>query len=123
LGAKPKTADGADDEDDAANADQVSARKPAGTEFLRVKRAELPPEPTLAEKISSQKDFSHGIFDGGDPEFRRFTVKDYEVKEASIIASRSNFYLPFPMLDLGVAPLKRLGFFCSFSPKSKERFS
>ncbi|MEK7355539.1 MAG: outer membrane protein assembly factor BamD, partial [Bdellovibrionota bacterium] len=64
--------------------------------------------PSKAEEISSQKDFSHGIFDGGDPEFNRFGVKDYEIREEAIIASRSNFYLPFPMLDLGNQQLKNL---------------
>jgi tetratricopeptide (TPR) repeat protein len=64
--------------------------------------------PSLAEQISSAKDFSHGIFDGGDPEFRRFTVKDYEINEDSIFKSRGNFYLPFPMLDLGNPQLKAL---------------
>ncbi|MES2963532.1 MAG: hypothetical protein V4760_06550 [Bdellovibrionota bacterium] len=56
-------------------------------------------QPTLAEEISSQKDFNHGIFDGGDPEFTRFTVKDYEIREEAVIASRSNFYLPFPTAE------------------------
>lgn len=65
-------------------------------------------KPSLAEEISSAKDFSHGIFDGGDPEFRRFTVKDYEVNEDAIFKSRGNFYLPFPMLDLGNPQLKAL---------------
>jgi len=65
-------------------------------------------QPSLAEQISSSKDFSHGIFDGGDPEFRRFTVKDYEISEDSIFKSRGNFYLPFPMLDLGNPQLQAL---------------
>lgn len=64
--------------------------------------------PSLAEQISSQKDFSHGIFDGGDPEFTRFSIKDYEIREEAIIASRVNYYLPFPMLDLGNQQLKTL---------------
>lgn len=39
-----------------------------------------------------------GIFDGGDPEFERFSVKDYEVKEDAILRSKENYYIPFPML-------------------------
>lgn len=39
---------------------------------------------------------SHGLFDGADPEFERFSIKDYEVSEESIIKSRDRFYIPFP---------------------------
>lgn len=39
-----------------------------------------------------------GLFDGADPEFERFTIKDYEVKEAAIIKSRDRFYIHFPWL-------------------------
>ena len=40
------------------------------------------------------------IFDGGDPQFERFNIKDYEVKEESIIGSREKVYLEFPMLKV-----------------------
>jgi tetratricopeptide (TPR) repeat protein len=50
---------------------------------------------------SADTDFGHsGIFDGGDPNFDRFSVKDYEVKEDSVIASRQKVYLDFPMLQM-----------------------
>lgn len=39
-----------------------------------------------------------GIFDGGDPTFDRFAIRDYEIKEEAIVRSRENLYLPFPML-------------------------
>lgn len=39
-----------------------------------------------------------GIFDGGDPDYERFSVKDYEIKEDAIIASQDKYYIPFPML-------------------------
>lgn len=41
-----------------------------------------------------------GIFDGGDPEFERFSIKDFELKEDSVIRSRENFYIVFPMLKV-----------------------
>jgi len=85
----------------------AEARTPAGDGLL-VAKGKLPDGPTLAEQISSKKDFNHGIFDGGDPEFRRFSIKDYEIKEEAMIAAKANFYLPFPMLDLGVPQLKAL---------------
>ncbi|MES2854686.1 MAG: tetratricopeptide repeat protein, partial [Bdellovibrionota bacterium] len=82
-------------------------RNPAGSDLLLMAKGPVEP-PSLAEQISSRKDFTHGIFDGGDPEFRRFSVKDYEIKEDSIIASRANYYLPFPTLDLGQPQLSAL---------------
>ena len=39
-------------------------------------------------------------FDGGDPNFDRFAIKDYEIKEDSVIASKARVYLKFPMLKL-----------------------
>jgi tetratricopeptide (TPR) repeat protein len=87
--------------------DEDAERTPAADGEI-VARNELPLGPTLAEEISSKKDFSHGIFDGGDPEFKRFSIKDYEIKEDAITASHANFYLPFPMLELGVPQLKAL---------------
>jgi tetratricopeptide (TPR) repeat protein len=86
---------------------QKAKRSPAASD-APLTNAAKDEKPSLAEEISSQKDFSHGIFDGGDPEFRRFTVKDYEINQDSIFKSRGNFYLPFPMLDLGNPQLKAL---------------
>lgn len=40
-----------------------------------------------------------GVFDGGDPNYDRFSIKDYEIKEEAIIASKENYYIPFPMLQ------------------------
>jgi tetratricopeptide (TPR) repeat protein len=40
------------------------------------------------------------VFDGGDPHFERFAIKDYEVKEDAVIASRQKVYLDFPMLQV-----------------------
>lgn len=94
---------------DDGNEDETEdeARAPA-SDGLLVAKGELPAAPSLAERLSSQKDFDHGIFDGGDPEFRRFSLKDYEIKEDAILASKANFYLPFPMLELGTPQLKAL---------------
>ncbi|MFN7825242.1 MAG: tetratricopeptide repeat protein [Pseudobdellovibrionaceae bacterium] len=39
-----------------------------------------------------------GVFDGADPHFDRFSIKDYEVREDAILASRENVYLEFPIL-------------------------
>lgn len=39
-----------------------------------------------------------GLFDGADPDFERFAIKDYEIKESSILRAKDNDYIPFPML-------------------------
>ena len=39
-----------------------------------------------------------GLFDGADPDFERFSIKDYEIKDESIIQSRDRFYIRFPWL-------------------------
>lgn len=49
-----------------------------------------------------------GIFDGGDPDYDRFAVKDYEMKEDAVIRSRDNYYIPFPMLEPVVAYWEKL---------------
>jgi hypothetical protein len=69
----------------AAKDKDSNGRKPAGTDYVVVDddKDALPP-PSLAEQISMKKDFHHGIFDGGDPEFRRFTIRDYEVRQESM---------------------------------------
>lgn len=76
-------------------------RKPSG-DFFRI---DGPKSEALA---SDEKDVMHGIFDGGDPEFRRFSVQDFEIKEESLIASRGNLYIQFPMLQLDSPHLKAL---------------
>lgn len=90
-------------------------REPAGGDFVIVAKqgptgaTTLSAEPaSLAEQIASRKDFERGIFDGGDPEFRRFTVKDYEIRESARLQSRAALRIPFPMLDLGFPKLGEL---------------
>lgn len=100
------TKDGDQDEDE--DEDGKSGDRLPAADGLYVARGVLPAAPTLAEQLSSKKDFNHGIFDGGDPEFRRFTIKDYEIREDAIIASRANYYLAFPMLELGTPQLRAL---------------
>ncbi len=41
---------------------------------------------------------NYGLFDGADPEFDRFVMKDYEIKEESIIKNKDRFYIPYPWL-------------------------
>jgi tetratricopeptide (TPR) repeat protein len=41
---------------------------------------------------------NYGLFDGADPDFERFAMKDYDIKEDSIIKNRDRFYIPYPWL-------------------------
>ena len=58
--------------------------------------------------------FESGVFDGGDPNYDRFRIKNYEKKEASLIASQQNIYLRYPML---LQKLSRLEVFKNNSPE------
>jgi len=83
-------------------------RRPAGSDLKIAVKAEQPTVPSPKEKTEARKDLNYGIFDGGDPEFERFAIKDYEIKGDPVKTSRMNFYLPFPMLDLGVPHLEAI---------------
>jgi hypothetical protein len=71
----------------------LKERSPASTDFLQVNPQGMP----LVQPTGSVQR-NVGILDGGDPEFERFSIKDYEVKEEAIIASQENVYLEFPVL-------------------------
>lgn len=73
-------------------------RRPAGDEFLSVD----------AQAVPSETKLKFGIFDGGDDNYDRFRIKDYEIREDAIISSRQNIYLPFPMLKMQVSQLGEL---------------
>lgn len=75
-----------------------SDRKPAGDEFINVAASEEKADLSLRT----------GIFDGADENYDRFRIKDYEIKEEAIIASKYNIYLKFPMLNMKVSQLDRL---------------
>jgi tetratricopeptide (TPR) repeat protein len=69
-------------------------RMPAADE-LSATKAVVPAEPdALANTMVGMA----GIFDGGDPNFERFAVRDHEIKEEAIVRSQENLYIPFPML-------------------------
>ena len=56
---------------------------------------------------SEEEPLLTGVFDGEDVNFNRFRLKDYDIKEESIIQSRQNIYLPFPMLKMPISHLKQ----------------
>jgi tetratricopeptide (TPR) repeat protein len=79
-------------------------RSPSGSELLTVEKA--------GEKTSEQtkKSLSQtgGVFDGNDPDFNRFRVKEFEIKEDAIIASKQNIFIKFPMLQMSSSELPKL---------------
>lgn len=85
---------------DYAKIESNAQRKPAGDEVLQI------PANTSPESGDVKTKF--GIFDGGDENYDRFRIKDYEIREDAIIASRQNVYLPFPLLKMKVSQLDKL---------------
>jgi tetratricopeptide (TPR) repeat protein len=71
---------------------KATQRKPATADALVISNQGV----NVAQNDSVNR---FGIFDGGDPNYDRFSVKDYEIKEESIIRSKDNYYIPFPMLQ------------------------
>jgi tetratricopeptide (TPR) repeat protein len=86
-------------------------RKPSSTDVLLI-NPQGPADAAGAASIQGTSDGGEeklsGIFDGGDPKFERFQIKDYEIKEDAIIASRENYYLDFPMLRTESDELSRI---------------
>ncbi len=72
------------------------ARTPAGGDALVIAKGPLTADVVKSEDLTVRS----GIFDGGDPNFERFSMKDYEIKEQAILRSKENYYIPFPMLNL-----------------------
>lgn len=73
-------------------------RSPSSSEILTVE---------IENRPSSGK-LKSGVFDGGDPTYDRFRIKDYEIKEESIIGSRENIYIKFPIVKLKTSRLKEI---------------
>ncbi|MBX3039491.1 MAG: tetratricopeptide repeat protein [Bdellovibrionaceae bacterium] len=58
--------------------------------------------------IAPSSEAKGGLFDGSDPQFERFGIKDYEIKEDAILRARDNDYIPFPMLFSGNDALEQV---------------
>jgi tetratricopeptide (TPR) repeat protein len=80
-------------------------RKPASDEILQVDQSTKPGTTVALNTDSSSEpnvdiQNERGIFDGGDPNYNRFRIKDYQIKEEAVIASQQNSYIRYPMLAL-----------------------
>ncbi len=87
--------------------DKKTGRKVASDEILVVDPKGTKPAEETADKSVDIR-YQQGVFDGADPSFKRFAIKDYEVKEEAIIASKQNIYLQFPMLKMPVSKFEGL---------------
>lgn len=91
-------------------------RKPATADTLTIANQGV----AVAQNSDTVKS---GIFDGGDPDYDRFSIKDYEVKEEAMIRAKDNYYIPFPMLETPVSyweKMKVTPTIYQVSPKSTE---
>ncbi|MGZ3794854.1 MAG: tetratricopeptide repeat protein [Pseudobdellovibrionaceae bacterium] len=68
----------------------AKSRRPASTDLLQIKK-----EGSSAENLVENRS---GLFDGGDPNFDRFMIKDYEIKEDSLLRSKESYFIPYPMI-------------------------
>lgn len=84
---------------------EKGGRKPAGSELLEVT---APSQSTKTDEPDVFSPFQAGSFDGSDPKFERFLMKDYQIREEAIIAGRQNIYIPFPMLKMETNRLSEL---------------
>jgi tetratricopeptide (TPR) repeat protein len=88
----------------------VKQSKKAGQ--LPAKKPERAPasESIVAEEIVKSGVASNdiGVHDSADPDFSRFKILSADIKESSVIASRGNIYLQYPILDDRQPILKEL---------------
>lgn len=81
-------------------------RKPAASELIVAEEVEAPDQ--------SLFQFLQGIYDSGDANYKRFQIKDYEIREEAIIAAKNNIYIRFPILKL---PATRLEYYQKNPPE------
>lgn len=90
----------------AVKAVEKPADKPAATKTAAKKNHNRKPATADVLVVKEDGANSHdstpsrsGLFDGGDPNFERFSIKDYEIKEDALIRSRDQYYIPYPMIQ------------------------
>ena len=74
----------------ASKIDKKTDRQPADVDILRID------EPGGIETSVIARS---GLYDGGDAQFSRFSMRENEYKEEAVIRSQSNYYLKFPILE------------------------
>ncbi len=70
---------------------EFKKRAPADVDVLNIDAQSTELETSLFLKA--------GLYDGGDSKFSRFSMRDTEYNDESVIRSQNNYYLKFPMLE------------------------
>jgi len=81
-----------------------SKRSPAGD--VMVVNPEGNPNSNLSN--TNKASYQLGIFDGSDPDYDRFNIKDYDIKEESMIQSSGNIYLDFPKIEVPILSWEKI---------------
>ncbi len=77
----------------------VNSKKLAKT--LPAKKQRKPASELLAaESKKEDPKKNSALLDGADPEYKRFQIADYDIKDSAIIASSLNLYIEFPMMTV-----------------------
>lgn len=71
-----------------------SDRRPADVDYLKLNDID-----GIETSFDSSVDIKSGLFDGGDTQFNRFRVKDFEIHQSAILKGLTNYYLHFPIID------------------------
>lgn len=74
--------------------DPLVDRKPATADYLKLTTEESKLQLKEPESLRA------GVFDGGDINYDRFSIKEFEIKPEAILKSRENYYIPFPLLEV-----------------------
>jgi tetratricopeptide (TPR) repeat protein len=74
----------------AKNSKAKAGRQPADVDILRID------QPGGIETSVIAKS---GLYDGGDPQFSRFLMRENEYSEEAVIRAQNNYYLKFPLLE------------------------
>jgi len=75
-------------------------RAPADVDYLKIN-----PDGGIETSVFLAKS---GLFDAGDGQFKRFNINDSDYNEESVIKSRSNYYLKFPVLETDFSFWKKM---------------
>lgn len=86
-----------------------NSRKPASDTLVINKNSQGPLIGAETDNtVNPTNPTQSGIFDGGDPNFTRFSIKDYELKESAMIAAKEKIYIKFPMLRIEIPTFQQL---------------
>lgn len=91
----------ATDEEGYSRRGSGQSRSPAADEILQINKNQSTPSNEATE-------IKGGAFDASDPNFSRFRIRDFEIRDEAIIASRQNVYIRFPVLKMQISQLPEM---------------